>query len=71
MQLIQKDRCAVAIKKCGGTVGYVPFNLAPVVSAFLKRSSNKELAEVTGNKVNLGVLAMDWKSHANIIFCLH
>ena len=32
-------------------VGHVPFNLAPVVSAFLKRSSKKWLAKVTGNKV--------------------
>ena len=49
-----EDKCTVAIKKFGGTVGHVPFNLAPVVSAFLKRSSNKGLAEVTGNKVNQG-----------------
>ena len=32
----------------------MPFNLAPVVSAFLRRSINKEMAEVTGNKVNRG-----------------
>ena len=50
----QEDKCAVAVKKCGGTVGHVPFNLAPVVSAFLKRSSNKALAEVTGSRVNRG-----------------
>ena len=50
----QEDKCAVAVKKCGGTVGRVPFNLAPVVSAFLKRSSNKALAEVTGSRVNRG-----------------
>lgn len=29
-------------------------NLAPIVSAFLKRASNKGLVEVTGNKVNRG-----------------
>ena len=29
-------------------------NLAPVVSAFLKRSSNKSLAEVTASRVNRG-----------------
>ena len=46
------EKCAVAIKKCGEAVGHVPFNLAPVVSVFLKRSSNKGLAEVTGNRVN-------------------
>ena len=49
-----EDKCAVAIKKCGETVGHVPFNLAPVVSASLKRSSNKGLTEVTGNRVNCG-----------------
>ena len=38
-------------KKCGEIVGHVPFNLVPVVSAFLKRSSNKALAKVTRNKV--------------------
>ena len=31
-----EDKCAVAIKKCGETVGHLPFNLAPVV---LKRLS--------------------------------
>ena len=49
-----EDKCAVATKNGSGTVGHVPFNLAPVVSAFLKRSSNKGLVEVTGNKVNRG-----------------
>lgn len=41
---------------CGGTVGHVPFNVAPVVSDFLKRSSNKALAvaEVTESAVNQG-----------------
>ena len=29
-----EDKHAVTIKKRGGTVGHVPFNLAPVVSAF-------------------------------------
>ena len=36
----------------GGVVGHLPFNLAPVVSAFLRRDVNKGLAEVTGIKVN-------------------
>ena len=49
-----EDQCAVAIKKSGVTVGHVPFNLAPVVSAFLRRSSNIGLMEVTGNRVNGG-----------------
>ena len=44
-----EDKCAVALKKRGGTDGHIPFNLAP---AFLKRPLNKGLAEVTGNKVN-------------------
>ena len=51
-----EDQCAVAIKKSGATVGHVPFNLAPVVSAFLKRSCNKGLVEVTGNRVNRGAV---------------
>ena len=38
-----EDQCAVAIKKSGGTVGHVPVNLAPVISAFLRRYSNKNL----------------------------
>ena len=50
----KEDKCAVVVKKCGRTVGHVPFNLAPVVSAFLKRSSNKSLVEVTGIRVNRG-----------------
>ena len=48
------DKSAVAIKKAGDTVGHVPFNIAPVVSAFLKRACNKGLMEVTGNRVNWG-----------------
>ena len=55
-----EDKCTVAIQRCSRIVGHVPFNLAPVVSAFLKRSS---LIEVTGNEVNQG------KSLASII-CL-
>ena len=30
-----EDNCAVGIKKNGETVGHVPFNQAPVVSAFI------------------------------------
>ena len=56
------------IKKSSGTVGHVPFNLAPVtvVSAFLKRSSNKGLVEVTGSRVNRGAgygLEIPYKYH--------
>ena len=49
-----KDVHAVAIKRAGRIVGHVPFNLAPTVSAFLRRSRNKCLAEVRGSKVNRG-----------------
>ena len=42
------------IKRPGETVGHVPFNLARIISAFLKRSCNKRLVEVTGNRVNRG-----------------
>ncbi len=49
-----KGRHAVAVKRNSTTVGHIPFNYAPVVSAFLLRSSNKGMAEVTGNKVNRG-----------------
>ena len=48
------DKCAVSIRKAGETVGHVPFNIAPVVSAFLKRACNKGLVEVTGNRINRG-----------------
>ena len=40
--------------KNGETVGHVPFNHAPIISAFLRRSSNKGFVEVTGAKVNQG-----------------
>ena len=49
-----KDVHAVAIKRAGRIVGHVPFNLAPTASAFLRRSTNKCLAEVRGSKVNRG-----------------
>ena len=45
------DVHAVAIKRAGRIVGHVPFNLAPTVSAFLRRSRNKCLVEVRGSKV--------------------
>ena len=49
-----EDRFAVAIKKRGQVVGHIPFNLAPTVSAFLSRTTNITLVEVTGSKVNRG-----------------
>ena len=53
-----EDSNAVAIKNAGGTVGHVPFNLAPVVSAFLRRSANKGMLRLPGIKSILE-LAMD------------
>ena len=50
----QEDKFAVAIKRCGSVVGYVPFNLAPVLSAFLTRAVSKRFVEVTSPKVNQG-----------------
>ena len=37
-----------------GLVGHVPFNLTPIFSHFLKRSFNKGIAKITGEKVNRG-----------------
>ena len=59
MQLTKSRGCICdvvsgGIKRSGETVGHVPFNLAPIISAFLKRSCNKGLVEVTGNRVNRG-----------------
>ncbi len=41
-----EDHHAVAIKNSSGTVGHVPFNIAPVVSSLLQRSSNKVTGKV-------------------------
>ena len=49
-----EDRFAVAIKRTGSVVSHVPLNLAPLVSAFLRRDVNKGLVEVTGPKINGG-----------------
>ena len=49
-----EDRFAVALKRTGSVVGHVPFNLAPLASAFLRRDVNKGLVEVTGPKINRG-----------------
>ena len=35
-------------------VGHVPHNLAPRLSAFLRRDVNKAFAQVTGDKINRG-----------------
>ena len=42
------DLSAVAVKKEHEIVGHVPYNIAPVISHFLKR------VEVTGSEVNRG-----------------
>ena len=48
------DRNAVAVMKEGRIVGHVPFNLAPIISLFLRRDVNKAFARVIGGKVNGG-----------------
>ena len=35
-------------------MGHVPFNLAPLISAFLRRDTNSGFAKVVGEKVNRG-----------------
>ena len=49
-----EDKFAVAIIRRGNIVGHLPFNLASVVSAFLRRDVNKGLVEVKDTKVNQG-----------------
>ena len=48
-----RDSNAVAVKK-EVIVGHVPFNLAPFLSAFLRRDTNSGFAKVVGDKVNRG-----------------
>ena len=49
-----RDQHFVAVIKKNLVVGYVPYNLAPLFSHFLRKSCNKGTAEVTGDKVNRG-----------------
>ena len=49
-----EDVHAVAIKIAGRIVGHVPFNLVHTVLAFLRRSTNKCLTEVSSSNVNQG-----------------
>ena len=49
-----QDKLAVAVLKSGRVVGHVPKNLAPIFSPFLKRSCNKAVVEITGNRLNRG-----------------
>ncbi len=48
------DIHAGAGKKNSMVVGHVPFNLAPTLSAFLRRPANRAIVEVTSSKVNRG-----------------
>ena len=49
-----KDKFAVAVMQGSTVVGHMPYNTAPAVSHFLKRSTNKAVVEVTGAAVNRG-----------------
>ena len=46
------DKLAVAVLKSGRVVGHAPRNLAPFFSPFLRRSCNKAVVQITGEKVN-------------------
>ena len=48
------NRNAVAVMKEGRVVGHAPYNLAPIISLFLRRDVYKAFARVTGGKVNRG-----------------
>ena len=46
---------AVAVKRNSMVVGHVPFNLAPTLSAFLKKTSKQSNCwSITNSKVNRG-----------------
>ena len=49
-----QDKLAVAVLNSGRVVGHVLKNLAPIFSPFLKRSCNKAVVEITGNRLNHG-----------------
>ena len=48
------DASVVAVWKEDKIVGHVPYNIASVISQFLRRDCNKGFVQVTGNKVNRG-----------------
>lgn len=50
----KRDSNAVAVLKEDTVVGHIPFNLAPLISAFLRRDTNCGFAKVVGEKVNRG-----------------
>ena len=47
-----QDKIAVAVMKSDSVVGHVPYEIAAVLSHFLKREFNKGTAEITGTRVN-------------------
>ena len=48
------DVHAVAVYYDDQVIGHMPYNIAPTVSAFLRRDVNKGFAEVVGERVNCG-----------------
>ena len=48
------DASAVAVWKEDKIVGHVPYDIASVISQFLRRDCSKGFVQVTGNKVNRG-----------------
>ena len=48
------DSSAVAVWREDEIVGHVPFNIASVLSQFLRRDCNQGFVEVTGEKINRG-----------------
>ena len=44
----------MAVYYDNNVVGHIPYNLAPKVSALLKRDFNKGFAEITGERVDRG-----------------
>ena len=63
-----QDVHAVAVYFEDQVVGHIPYNLAPIVSAFLKRDINKGFSEVIGDKVNRGAgfgLDLAWRFPAS------
>ena len=50
----ERDRNAVAVRKEEALVRHVPFNLARLISSFLRRDINSVFAKVVGEKVNRG-----------------
>ena len=54
------DKFAVAVMNGSSAVGHLPYNIAPTISHFLKRSVNKVVVEVTARQVNRGA-GYGWK----------